>query len=199
MSDTYKPVYCHFNFRRPKGEGIGIFATCLYADAAGKRPVARRVREYPLWEDHQHVTAIQAYWHALLSLSEWQGKLMSHGVTEIVLVTDNGILAGWIDNPKKNKDFVGWMRKATSQFKPGGVRELMIKVALAEPRKSEKSYKYCKPELVENHASRKEVKRFKMDPSDIGGGLVTDLTKLADKYDDNGVQTVQYGGIDSFE
>ena len=196
VQSNYKPVYCHFSFRRPKGDKVGIFATCLYADEAGRVSIARKVREFPLWENQQHVTAIQAYEHALLSIWEWQGKLLSHGVTDVILVTDNSILAGWIEEPKKNKEYTQWMQKAIASYRTGGAKEIMLNIALSEPRDSEKSYKYCRPELVENRGSRSTARKFKMDPADLRGmGLVTDLTKLADSYDDRGVKAVPVTGV----
>lgn len=194
----YKPVYCHFNFRRPKGRNEGIFAACLYADEEGKKYVTRKVRQFTLWENHQHVTAIQAYEHALRCIWEWQGKLIQHGVTDVVLVTDNSILAGWIENPKKNKDFTGWMKRAASPYRPTGAKEILLNVSLAAPRNSEKSYKFCRPELVENIGDTEyaQKSKFKIDPADLSGmGLMTDLRSMADSYDDKGVGTVRVSGV----
>lgn len=196
LQSNYKPVYCHFSFRRPKGSSVGIFAACIFADEAGRVSVARKVREFPLWLNQQHVTAIQAYEHALLSIWEWQGKLLSHGVTDVILVTDNSILAGWIEEPKKNKEYIQWMQRAVSSYRTGGAKEIMLNIALAEPRASEKSYKYCRPELVENHRSNKAVRKFRMDTADLSGiGLVTDLARLAEGFDDNGVRSVPVTGL----
>jgi len=93
-----KTVYCHLSFRRPKGKNYGIFSAALYTEYDGKTLVARQTRAYELWENHQHVTAIQAYEHALNCIWEWQRQLREHGVREVILVTDNSILAGWIIN-----------------------------------------------------------------------------------------------------
>lgn len=180
-STEVKMAYCHFSFRRPRGDNYGIFAACIYADEAGKRLVCRKVREYPLWMDHQHVTAIQAYEHAMRCVWEWQGQLMAHKVTDIVLVTDNSILAGWILDHKKNKEFTSWLQKAVAPYRTGGARELMVNLGLAEPRASEKSYKYCKPELVENRSERRKSNqrsgRYKLDPSDVHVTMVADLVQ----------------------
>ena len=102
-----KFVYCHFSFRRPRGKKYGLFAVALYADSIGKRLVAAKTRAFLLWQNHQHITAIQAYEHAMYCLWEWQHKLQQHGVTNILLVTDNSTLAGWIMNPNKNKYYTG--------------------------------------------------------------------------------------------
>lgn len=142
-----KVIYCHFSFRR-KGSEVGIFAVALYTDKEGKNLVDKKVKEHILWENHQHVTAIQAYENALRCLWEWQPVLLDHGVTNVILVTDNSNLAGWIENPKKNKTYYKYMARANSQYRVGASRELRIAVGLAEPRKAEKSYKYCKEENV---------------------------------------------------
>ena len=146
-----KRCYCHFSFRRPKGSPWGIFAAAIYADYAGKVKVCVRVRKFLLWKNHQFVTAIQAYEHALRCIWEWQGKLMEHGVTDVVLVTDNSTLAGWIENPRKNREYTQFMNKAVAPYKVGGAREIMLTVGLDGARRAEKSYKYCLPELIENH------------------------------------------------
>ena len=144
-----KIVYCHFSFRRPKDKNYGIFACALYADSAGKRLVTRSVVAQNLWCDHQHITAIQAYANALNKVYEWQDKLIEKEVTNVLFVTDNTNLAGWIANPKKNRDFRGYMERAYKPFHSGN-KELRIGVGMCEPRKLEKSYKICKEELVEN-------------------------------------------------
>lgn len=152
-----KPVYCHFSFRRPKGKDYGIFATALYADEEGKRLVCRKTRVYKLWENQQFVTAIQSYEHALNCLFEWQGKLLEYDVTNILLVTDNSILATWIEEPGHNKRYKKYMAQAVAQYRVGCAREIMIPVGLCEPRKSEKSHKFCREELVSNMETLSQV------------------------------------------
>lgn len=144
-----KVAYCHFSFRRPKGKNYGIFACALYADTAGKIFVAKKVKAYELWKDHQHVTAIQAYWNALDCLWEWQSKLLEKNVTHVIMVTDNSNLAGWIEDNKKNKKFTPWMDKVYSYF-GSGKKELRTTQVMAKPRDSEKSHKFCKEEFIEN-------------------------------------------------
>ena len=183
MSMDNKIVYCHFSFRRPSGKGTVIMATCLYADEEGKRQVARKVREEVLWENHQHVTAIQAYAHALRCIWEWQGKLLEHGVTDVVLVTDNSILAGWIMDHKKNTNFTHYMKRAVSPYRVGGSRWVVLSVGLAEPRVSEKSYKYCKQENVEHAPEQRTAtaggasRMYVHDASSMSGVSVMDLAK----------------------
>ncbi len=150
MAQQQKIVYCHFSFRRPRGKPYGLFATALYADKEGKILVAAKTRAFLLWQDHQHITAIQSYEHALYCIWEWQAKLKQHGVTNILLVTDNSTLAGWILDPNKNKAYAGWMHKANSQFKAGAPKELWIVPGLCEPRNSEKSHKFCTEDKVVN-------------------------------------------------
>lgn len=147
---TQKIVYCHFSFRRPKDKHYGIFAVALYADKEGKRLVAAKTRAFTLWKNHQHVTAIQAYEHALYCIWEWQSKLLQYGVTNVMLVTDNSTLAGWIENPRKNKYYIPWMNKANSQYKAGGPKEIWIPIGLCEPRDSEKSHKFCTEDRICN-------------------------------------------------
>lgn len=160
--EKQKTVYCHFSFRRPKGKPYGLFATALYAGQDERILVAQKTRALPLWRNHQHITAIQAYEHALYCLWEWQAKLIEHGVTNILLVTDNSILAGWIADPNKNKEYASWMRKANAPYRAGGPRELCIIPGLCEPRRSEKSHKYCTEDRVIN-------KLPKLDKHNISG------------------------------
>lgn len=177
-----KRAYCHFSFRRPKGQGIGIFAAAIYADYAGKTKVCLKVRQYNLWQDQQHITAIQAYEHALRCIWEWQGKLREHGVTDVILVTDNSTLAGWIANPRKNRGYTAWMGKAVAQYKIGGAREIVLTVGLDGARKAEKSYKYCLPELVENRgeqtgSSKGIGGKWRVDTDSLDCRFVLDIAK----------------------
>lgn len=145
-----KVVYCHFSFRRPQGKNYSLFATALYADKAGKILVAAKTRAYPMWRNHQHITAIQAYEHALYCIWEWQSKLIEHGVTHVFLVTDNSTLAGWIENPKKNKKYTPYMNRANEQYKVGGKKEIYLSIGLCEVVDYEKSRKFCVEEKVVN-------------------------------------------------
>lgn len=145
-----KLVYCHFSFRRPRGKDYGLFAVALYADEEGKKLVAQKTRALKLWKDHQHITAIQAYENAMYTLWEWQYQLKSQNVTNILLVTDNSTLAGWILDHKKNKAYTDIMIKATQPYRVGASREIGIAIGLCEPRDAEKSHKFCREELVVN-------------------------------------------------
>ena len=51
-------IYCHFSFKRPRGETYGIFAVAFYSDFAGKDLITYKVRQIELWKDHQFVTAM---------------------------------------------------------------------------------------------------------------------------------------------
>lgn len=154
-----KVVYCHFSFKRPKGKSFGIFAVAVYRDFAGKKLIVAKTRKYKLWDDHQFITAIQAYKHALLSIYEWQGMMFEAGIRQVMLVTDNSTLAGWIENPKKNKNYEPYMNRAVKMFKVGSPKEIVIGIGLCEPRDAEKSYKYCKEERVEKDYVPEEDKK----------------------------------------
>ena len=149
---TNKPlrIYCHFSFKRPKGQNYGLFAVAFYSDFAGKKLITHKTRKYDLWQNHQFVTAIQSYEHALASIYEIQGQLRAANINQVMLVTDNSTLAGWIENPKKNKNYAGFMERAVKPYRTGSYKEIDIGIGLCEPRDSEKSYKYCKEELVCN-------------------------------------------------
>ena len=148
-----KFVYCHFSYRRPKGKDYGIFSTAIYADEEGKRLVARKTRVFKLWQNHQHITAVQSYEHALRCIYEWQGKLLEHNVTNVLLVTDNSILAKWIMNHKANRAYTKYMENAVKQYRLGASKEILLTVGLCEARKAEKSHKFCKQEYVTNMES----------------------------------------------
>lgn len=150
MGTNRKLCYCHFSFRRPRGKPYGIFAAAIYTDFEGKNLVAEKTKALELWENQQNVTAIQAYSNALETIWEWQPELLKHGVTNILLVTDNSILAGWIVDPYKNRGYTDDMMRAVEPYKVGAPKEIVIQLGLCEPRKSEKSHKYCREELICN-------------------------------------------------
>lgn len=144
-------VYCHFSFKRPKGKDYGLFAVAFYTDFEGKSLTAQATRKFKLWQDHQFITAIQAYEHALYSIYTWQGLMKSKGITNVMIVTDNSTLAGWIENPRKNKAYTGFMNRAVEQYRAGAPKEITISIGLCEVRDYEKSYKFCKEEKVINN------------------------------------------------
>jgi len=146
-----RTVYCHFSFKRPKGKDYGLFAVAFYDDKEGKKLTAQATRKFKLWEDQQFVTAIQAYEHALYSIYTWQGIMRKKGITNVLLVTDNSTLAGWIENPKKNKKYTAWMNKAVEQYRSGAPKEITLGIGLCDVRDYEKSYKYCKEDKVINN------------------------------------------------
>lgn len=146
-----KTVYCHFSFRRPKGKDYGLFAVAFYLDKEGKRLTAQATRRFPLWENQQFVTAIQSYEHALYCIYMWQGIMKSKGITSVMLVTDNSTLAGWIENPKKNKYYKGYMDRAVEKYRVGGQREIVLGIGLCDVLPYEKSYKFCKEDKVINN------------------------------------------------
>lgn len=152
-----KTVYCHFSFRRPKGKDYGLFATAFYWDEEGKKLTAQATRKLKLWENQQFVSAIQAYSHALFCIYTWQGIMKSQGITDVMLVTDNSALAGWIENPNKNKNYAAYMRKAVEPYCAGSSKEITLGIGLCDVREYEKSYKYCKESLVINNDETKSI------------------------------------------
>ena len=143
-------IFCHFSFKRPKGSSFGLFSVAIYSDIIGKKLIIQKTRKYDLWENHQFITAIQAYEHALLTIYELQGKMIEAGIRQVMLVTDNSILAGWIETPNKNKDYAPFMQRAVKLYRVGGPKEIVIGIGLCEPREAEKSYKYCSEDKVCN-------------------------------------------------
>lgn len=141
-------TYCHFSFKRPKGKGYGIFAVALYLDFDGKVLLAKSVTKYKLWKDQQFITAIQAYENALYTIHKWQGRLKEKDITHVMLVTDNSTLAGWIENPRKRREYSEYMLSANRNYRAGGSSEIQLEVGLCETRDYEKSYKYCQESMV---------------------------------------------------
>lgn len=189
--DKLKVVYCHFSFRRPRGKDYGIFACALYSDEEGKKLIARKTRAFELWKDHQHITAIQSYWHALDCLFEWQQKLLSYGVTNILLVTQNSTLEGWIVRDRINKDYVKWMDKANKYFSVSQKKELKIPVGICKARDYEKSRKYCREDLIENELPRKVKPNtsFRLDIKNATSLL--DIVEKSDESMNSGITLVE--------
>jgi len=158
MGEKSKELYCHFSFKRPKGESYGFFATAFYSDATFKNLILQKTRKIELWKNHQFITAIQSYENALSTIYEYQGKMRSVGVRQVMLVTDNSILAGWIENDKKNKQYTNYMRKAVKGYCVGGPKEITLGIGLMEVANYEKAYKFCNKEyLVEGTNSNNVV------------------------------------------
>lgn len=151
LNKQEKLVYCHFSFRRPKNKDYGLFAVAIYKDYEGKQLIAVRTRKVSLWENQQFISAIQSYSNALDMIWVWQSKLLSYNVTKVRLITSNITLHKWILNPLKNKNYSDWMKRAYSPYRPGEKKELFIDVDLGEYRDSEKSYKFCREDLVYNN------------------------------------------------
>lgn len=144
-----RTVYCHFSFKRPKSRpGIGYFAVVFYNEKEAKHRIAQRTVERKLWEDHQFITAIQSYEYALDFIHEWQGVMVSKGIGQVMLVTDNSILAGWIENPYKNKEYTQYMIKATENYRSGGAKEIAIGVGLCNVRANIRAYYYCTEDKI---------------------------------------------------
>lgn len=148
--DMIENLYCHFSYRRPRGEDYILCATAFYKDFEGKQLVCSFTRAFDMWENQQYVCAIQSFEHALFCIWENQAEIMKYGVKSVFLVTDNSALAKWIENPKKNKTYIPYMLKAWENYRRGQSKEIMINVGLCETRKLEKSHKFCKVELIRN-------------------------------------------------
>lgn len=154
-------LYCHFSFKRPRGEDYGYFAVAMFTDLVGKPKhlIFKDVCKRKLWEDHQFVTAIQSYENVLNVIYKNQGVMKQHGIENLMLVTDNSTLAGWIEDPKKNKNYTAYMEKAVQPYRRGGSKEIVLGIGLMEPLNYEKSYKFCKEEYVtEQNDDSKVVK-----------------------------------------
>lgn len=163
-------IYCHFSFKRPKGKNYGLFSVAFYQDFPGKMLIHHITRKIDLWENQQFVTAIQSYEHALQTIYELQGQMKNHNINQVMLVTDNGTLAGWIMNPKKNKAYTAYMERAVKPYRAGSFKEIVIGIGLCEPRKAEKSYKYCKEEYVvesrvKEDSNNDEAEVYQIDPN----------------------------------
>lgn len=96
--------------------------------------------------------------------------MKNHNINQVMLVTDNGTLAGWIMNPKKNKAYTAYMERAVKPYRAGSFKEIVIGIGLCEPRKAEKSYKYCKEEYVvesrvKEDSNNDEAEVYQIDPN----------------------------------
>lgn len=180
INNNINTVYCHFSFKRPKGQSYGLFSVAFYLDFEGKQLTAQATRKFPLWQNHQFVTAIQAYEHALYSIYVWQGIMKSKGITNVLLVTDNSTLAGWIENPKKNKQYTEYMNRAVEQYRAGAPKEITLSIGLCEVRDYEKSYKFCREDKVINNVqpvkkSASGNRVIDLDASNIQYSTITQL------------------------
>lgn len=150
MDNKKITLYCHFSFKRPKNKPGKCYLACaFYQDYAAKKLIAKRVVERNLWVDHQFITGAQAYEFALSTIYIYQGILISKGVNQIMLVTDNSILAGWITDPKKHKNFANYIERANSMYRVFAPKEITLGIGLCKVWEYEKSYKYCKEQYVE--------------------------------------------------
>lgn len=128
-----------------------------------------------MWEDQQHVTAIQSYRQALECLYEWQGALRKNGLTRVLFVTNNSTLAKWIVEPKKRREYADYMEMAVAPFRLGAKKELVLDMGLCEPVDNEKSHKFCREELIKNtipsefqaREDRKEVAKNLLDIKNV--------------------------------
>jgi hypothetical protein len=179
-----KIAYCHFAAYSPKGKNYGLFSCIISADKFGYRVAARKVMALELWEQQQYVTYCQSLWFALRCIWEWQGKMMNAGITNVMLVTNKTVLAKWIENPNKCKNYKKYMGRASADFKVGGKSEIILPVGLLQPME-ERASKYCKMEFVDNP---EDVKRF--------NGLIGINTINKLKVDTNNFKPIQVTNIE---
>lgn len=178
-----KACYCHFSFRRKKGTDYAYFAVAFYKDAEGKEQIGHVTVKNTIWENNQFVTAIQAYENALRVISELQVAMKNGGYTNVMLVTDNSILANWIYEISPRHQFYDYMMRAVANYRCGAPREIKLSVGLAEPRDRELSYKYCAEKYVI------EDKGIKTKKSSDGASRIdlgdTDVVKITDLVEDD--------------
>jgi len=170
-------IYCHFSFKRPNNgaDGVGLFAVAFYKDYEGKKNICHTTCKLPLWQNHQFVTAIQSYENALRVISELQGAMKANNINQVMLVTDNSTLAGWIEDPTKNKAYTEYMNRALANYRSGAPKEILLGIGLCDTRDYEKSYKYCTERYV-NDTAPKENK------VNNDGKRVIDISKITTGY-----------------
>lgn len=159
MNNKNKTIYCHFSCRRPKNERFGYFSVAFFKDYDGNDLIGHVTRKYDLWEDQAFITSIQSYEHALMTIYELQGVLRKNNINQVMLVTNNGTLAAWIEDPKKNKIYRDYMERAVKPYRAGSFKEIVLGVGLCYPRNKEKAHKYCEEKYVDNEYIPSEIKR----------------------------------------
>jgi len=135
-------IYCHFSYRRPKGQNFAVFTSAFYKDEEGTEYICHFTRAFNMWENQQYVCGVQSYEHALYCIWVNQKELIERGISVVNLVTDNSALAKWIADPKSNKNYTYWINRAQSNYALGKNKEININVGLCKPTRSEKSYKF---------------------------------------------------------
>lgn len=145
-----KTIYLHFSSRRPTGKQFGMFSVACYADYNAKKLITKEVTALELWEDNQHISAIQSYYNALDYIYRHQAEMQRVGITNIMLVTNNSTLVKWILNEGRNKYYIHWIDFATKQFRFGQNKEIILGVGLLNARDTEKSKQYCILKNVRN-------------------------------------------------
>lgn len=145
-----KVVYLHFSSRRPNNEAFGMFSVACYADYEAKKLLTKEVTALELWDDSQHISAIQSYYNALDYIYRHQAEMQRVGITNVMLVTNNSTLVKWILNEGRNKYYIHWVDFATKQFRFGQKKEIVLGVGLLNARDTEKSKQYCLLKNVRN-------------------------------------------------
>ena len=143
-------VYLHFAFRRAKSSDKALFSVAIFKEAEGRVLVAAKTVENKIWDDNPYILAIQSYDTALFWLYRWQNKLLSRGVKNVVLVTNNSILKKWIVNPNRGPRFQRVFRNINSKYCVGGPKELKVGVCVSKEEIDCKAYKFCNRKYLEN-------------------------------------------------
>lgn len=143
-----KPVYIYFSFRHFQEEDKMVVATSAYADPDGKKQLGMRVVEVKAWDSNNYVKILQSYANALNYIYDKQETLKKNGFDQVILMTSNKILHGWLVNNECN-NHRKWFKIANKSFRSGAKKEIEIAVGLGLLAKSDLAYKYCKLELVD--------------------------------------------------
>lgn len=145
-----KTIYLHFSFRRPNNKTYGMFSVACFADNEASKLITKEITANILWEDSQHMAAIQSYHNALDYIYRHQAEMINAGISNVMLVTNNSTLVKWIMNEGRNIYYLNWIDKATRQFRFGQNKEIILGVGLLNARDNEKSKQYCNIKNVRN-------------------------------------------------
>ena len=152
-----KPVYIYFSFRHFQKSGDRmVVATAAYAEPEGKTLLGMKVVEVTPWSENNYVKVLQSYANALNYIYEKQETLKKNGYDQVVLMTSNKILYGWLINNECNSHHK-WFKLANRPFRTGAKKELTISTGLGVLTDKDLAYKYCKLEMV--NASLKQTYR----------------------------------------
>ena len=144
-----KPIYVYFSFRHIKKVDRMIASVAMYLDPEGTKLLNVRVTELNPWDNNNYVKTIQSYANVLNVLYEKQAMLDAYGFDQVVLMTDNKVLHGWIANGSSH-GHAEWFKRANRPFRVGGEKEITVTVGLGMLASGNPAYKFCKPEYVDH-------------------------------------------------